>query len=77
MLVLQEERPACFTGQSWGEYLGGVRDEARDNEALRRRLERGAMPVYCESCLPEYRVSMEKQGRCEPLKGYERAAEPR
>jgi hypothetical protein len=77
MLVLQDERPACFSTQSWAEYLGGVRDEAMSDEALRRRLERGVMPLYCESCRVEYRVAMEAQKRCEPLKGFERAPEPR
>ena len=71
MLVLVDERPPCFTESAWALFLSGVQGEAMGDKAMRRRLERGWMPRYCECCTPEHRACMKAAGKCEPQKGYE------
>lgn len=71
MVVLADECPPCFTAEAWQTFLRGVQLEAIGDKAMRRRLERGWMPRYCESCTPEHRAAMSAAGRCEPLKGFE------
>jgi len=74
MLVLLDEPPACFDADGWALYLGGVRDEAMGDDSLRRRMHRGAVPRYCESCTAAHRAAMKAQGRCAPLPGFVEAA---
>ena len=71
MVVLAEERPACFRQDAWELFLTGVQAEAMGDKAMRRRLERGWMPRYCESCTPEHRAVMAAAGQCQPLPGFE------
>lgn len=71
MVVLADECPPCFTDDSWALFLTGVRAEAMDDKAMRRRLERGYMPRYCESCTPEHRARMQAAQKCEPQRGFE------
>lgn len=71
MVVLVDDRPACFSAPAWELFLTGVQTEAMGDKAMRKRLERGWMPRYCESCTPEHRAAMSAAGRCEPLKGFE------
>ena len=73
MLVILEERPACFADQAaWQLYLDGVRNEAMSDPALRRTMERGRMPRYCAQCAEAHRTAMESAGRCNPLKEFRR-----
>lgn len=71
MVVLADERPACFDAPGWQRFLRGVQKEAMGDSAMRRRLERGWMPRYCESCTPEHRAAMVLAGLCEPQRGFE------
>lgn len=73
LTVLLDEQPACFDKRSWPIYLRAVRDEAMHDAALRRRMERGGAPTYCEACQPDHRKAMHQAGRCTPLKGFEDA----
>lgn len=71
MVVLADDRPACFSREAWALYLTGVQGEAMGDKAMRRRLERGWMPRYCESCTAKHRAAMAAAQLCHPLKGFE------
>ena len=70
LVVLLEEQPPCFTAASWRTYLAGVRDDAISDQAIRKRMMRGAMPAYCAECTAAHRKAMQAEGRCEPLPGF-------
>lgn len=74
-VVLLDERPACFSDESWAEYLTAVHGVAMADPALRKRLERGGMPEYCADCTQAHRQAMERDSSCWPLKGFERVQE--
>lgn len=71
MAVLLDECPPCFSAPAWAEFLRGVQAEAMGDQAMRRRLERGWMPRYCESCTAQHRATMTAATRCHPIKGFE------
>lgn len=71
-------RPACFDSHQWATYLDGVRREiatARATSSLRKQLERGGMPPYCDVCEASYRDAMQRQERCQPQLGAPKLSE--
>lgn len=66
LAVLLTKRPACFTERSWGLYLDGVRGDVFVDKTVRRSMERGDMPRYCEDCSPSHKKQMEAAARCFP-----------
>ncbi len=68
LVQMTKRPPKCMSVDQWSDYLEGVRGEAFQDNAMKKRLERGVPPNHCAGCTPAYRHLMEQQGRCEPFK---------